>query len=166
MLVFKKYIEKHAAYNSFISETPDGDLQNIIVIPCYNEPDILSTINSLVSCKEPINPVEVIIVINSADNTDAIVLEQNKKTETEITDFISTYYNSRLRFYVISIKDVPNRFAGVGFARKVGMDEAISRFSAIDNVNGVITGFDADSVVEENYGGRICLCIMLSQALI
>ncbi len=151
MSILKKYIKKHVVYAPFINEKAADNLQNIIVIPCYNEPDILSTINSLVSCKEPVRSVEVIIVINSADNTDVVILEQNKKTKAEITNFISTYYSSRLRFYIISIKDVPNKFAGVGFARKVGMDEAVSRFSSINNTNGIITGFDADSVVEENY---------------
>ncbi|RLD75400.1 MAG: hypothetical protein DRJ07_18125, partial [Bacteroidetes bacterium] len=151
MTIFERYLEKQILYQQFIYEDPDKNLQNIIVIPCYNEPNILPTLNSLISCKEPENPVEVLIVINSADNTDTEILEQNKKTIAEIKNLLISHKSSKLKFHVISIENIPNKFAGVGFARKVGMDEAIRRFNSISNTKGIITGFDADSLVAENY---------------
>ncbi|MEN8118918.1 MAG: glycosyltransferase family 2 protein [Bacteroidota bacterium] len=151
MIIFDKYIKKHAVNQPFINENPEKDLQNIIVIPCYNEPAIIPTLNSLISCKEPENSVEVIIVINSADNTDIEILEQNRRTKSEIDNRLVSFKSNKLKFHTIWIENIPNKFAGVGFARKVGMDEAIRRFSSTSNANGIITGFDADSLVSENY---------------
>ncbi len=151
MAIFDRYIHKNTLYPAFIKESPKKNLQNIIVIPCFNEPDILPTLNSLISCKEPEESVEVIIVINSADDTNTIILEQNKKTKAEINNLLLSDKCCKLKFHSISIENIPNKFAGVGFARKVGMDEAIRRFNSISNTNGIITGFDADSLVAENY---------------
>ena len=151
MAIFDRYIHKNILYPAFIKESPKKNLQNIIVIPCFNEPDILPTLNSLISCKEPEESVEVIIVINSADDTNTIILEQNKKTEAEINNLLLSYKSSILKFHSISIENIPNKFAGVGFARKVGMDEAIRRFNSISNTNGIITGFDAEAGGSEKY---------------
>ena len=151
MKIFARYIEKHTVYQPFIDKKPDKNLQNIIVIPCYNEPEILPSLNSLISCKEPEKPVEVIIVINSADNTNSVILEQNKRTKADINNLLFSHKSSQLKFHIISIENIPSKFAGVGFARKTGMDEAIRRFNSISNVNGIITGFDADSLVAKNY---------------
>jgi len=151
MTIFDRYIQKNILYPDFIKEGPDKYLQNIIVIPCYNEADILPTLNSLISCKEPQKPVEVIIVINSSDITDTVILEQNKKTKAEIDNWLLINKSNKVKFHTISIENIPNKFAGVGFARKTGMDEAIRRFYSINNTKGIITGFDADSLVAENY---------------
>ncbi|OQY00652.1 MAG: hypothetical protein B6I20_08430, partial [Bacteroidetes bacterium 4572_117] len=151
MAIFSKYIEKHAFYLPFIKEIPDKNLQNIIVMPCYNEANISATLNSLISCKQPKYQVEVIIVINSADNTDIEILGQNKKTKAEIDNLLLSFKSKKLKFHTIWIENIPNKFAGVGFARKTGMDEAIRRFDSISNTNGIITGFDADSLVADNY---------------
>ena len=45
---------------------------------------------------------------------------------------------------------LPAKKAGVGLARKIGMDEAARWFNAISK-NGIITCFDADSTCERNF---------------
>ena len=54
---------------------------------------------------------------------------------------------------IIPIKtfDIPQKQAGVGYARKVAMDEATHRFAQINNPDGIIVSCDADTLVAPNY---------------
>jgi hypothetical protein len=47
--------------------------------------------------------------------------------------------------------NLPAQKHGAGFARKIGMDEALQRFDKIDNAEGIIVSLDADTLVEKNY---------------
>ena len=54
--------------------------------------------------------------------------------------------------YLIHLNnELPKKHAGVGLARKIGMDEAVDRFEQINNKEGVIVCFDADSKCDSNY---------------
>jgi hypothetical protein len=51
--------------------------------------------------------------------------------------------------------ELPHKWAGVGLARKAGMDEATRRFNLLKKPDGVIVSLDADSVVSTNYLAEI-----------
>jgi len=151
MNIYNNYINKQVISKKLISYPPDKKLSNIIVIPSYNEPDILSTLNSLNTCYEPINPVEIIVVINSSVNSNIVVKNQNIKTKIDVKNWAKTNNTDKIKFYYIFLEDIAQKKAGVGYARKTGMDEAVKRFYEIDNNDGIITNFDADSLVKKNY---------------
>jgi hypothetical protein len=46
---------------------------------------------------------------------------------------------------------LPRKWAGVGMARKRGMDEGLWRFNQIGHKHGIIVSLDADTLVDENY---------------
>lgn len=115
-----------------------------IVIPCYNEPDFTSTLNSISNCKKPEKGVEVIVVVNNSETASNEIINQNKKTISEIENF--KINNSNFKIQVLEELDLPKKHAGVGLARKIGMDEAVRR-----NPDGIIVCLDADSLVEKNY---------------
>jgi hypothetical protein len=46
---------------------------------------------------------------------------------------------------------LPARHAGVGLARKIGMDAALARFLAARNPRGIIASLDADCVCDDTY---------------
>ena len=142
------YFKRYAYPSKLFSDDPDSNLTISIVIPCFNEPDIISSISSLNAC-HPISGTEVIIVINESENCDAKISLQNQKTINEIKKWqTSESLNfSLLVHYLIA----PTKDAGVGFARKVGMDEAARRFEITGNTKGVICCFDADSICSKNY---------------
>lgn len=144
------YLQKQALFSTFISERPTNNLGIIVVIPCYNEPDLLSTLESLKKNQPTYGSVEVIVVVNSGENADDSVLTQNQKT---ITRFFNWNESNRsgLKFHIIEVKNLPKKHAGVGLARKIGMDEAVYRFEAIGNKKGIIVGLDADSLCRTNY---------------
>jgi hypothetical protein len=145
------YLEKHAFCERAIALPPAPDTFLIIVIPCHDEPDLIGTFQSLLNCDKTESSVEVIAVINSGEHDDKAVLGRNAKTFGEAVAWINDYTEGKRRFHLIDINNLPQRHAGVGLARKIGMDEAVRRFDNINKHDGVIVCLDADCLVEKNY---------------
>lgn len=121
-----------------------------VVIPCYNEPNLLASLNSLKNCELPKQPVKVLVIINQSETESERVLTHNKQTFTEATIWAQENSTSQLSFE-IQHHTLPAKHAGVGLARRIGMNIAADYFLANDNSNGVIVCFDADSIVAKNY---------------
>lgn len=146
------YLEKHAFLPELISNSTSPDLAFIVVIPCYNETEILPSLFSLIKSDKPNKgSVEIIVVVNSSERDSDTVIEQNCKTISEIESINKSQIPGWIQIYVIEAKNLPSKHAGVGLARKIGMDEAVRRFIKSENKNGLIAGFDADSLCEANY---------------
>ncbi|MGE3825957.1 MAG: glycosyltransferase family 2 protein, partial [Bacteroidia bacterium] len=145
------YLDKSAFCEKQITEAPLPDLGLVIVIPCHNEQHLLRTLNSLAACALPKCKVEVIVVINAAENSSEEILKENTFTEVELQRWIIRNESAALRCFYIANNALPAKDAGVGLARKIGMDEAVRRFDASGNENGVIVCLDADCTVESNY---------------
>lgn len=110
----------------------------------------MTTLDSLQKCSPTDFPVEVIVVINAAPDDKAAV-QQNEKTENEYDAWIKENPPKKIRFHKIVKNDLDKKHAGVGLARKIGMDEAVRRFDSINTPEGVIVCLDADCTVSENY---------------
>lgn len=144
------YFKRYAFRSAVISDKVHLSTKTIIVIPCYNEPALLETLASLRRCQPTQFPVEVIIVINSGELADEKVKTRNLQTLKESENWIKENQNEHLKFFTLFVNDLPKKHVGVGLARKIGMDEALSRFVSID-FNGNILCLDADCIVSENY---------------
>jgi hypothetical protein len=147
----KTYLEKQKELIQLIAEEPSDKLRISIIIPCYDEPEIINTLNSLWDCDRPESAIEVIIIINSRKNTPKRIIDQNNKTFFEISDWINNHNDPFFRFFVTNQADIIEKNAGAGYARKLAMDEAISRFDKIDKEDGIIISLDADVTLEPNY---------------
>lgn len=132
------------------SELPSSTFL-IMVIPCFNEPNLIKSLQSLLNCEVTINHVEVITVINASENEKQEVLQQNNKTLIEALNWTENNERKNIHFSFIEATNLPIKDAGVGLARKIGMDEAYSQFLAIKNPDGVIVCFDADATCFANY---------------
>lgn len=131
-------------------ETPTN-LALIVVIPCHNEPALNSSLQSLKNTLVPENVcIEVITVVNHGLNAPEDVVQQNQKTIVAAKKFAEENNTKEITFQTVEVFDMPPKKAGVGLARKTGMDEALRHFSKI-NKDGIIVCFDADSLCEENY---------------
>jgi glycosyltransferase involved in cell wall biosynthesis len=139
----KRFIKAPIAESTFVS----------VVIPVYKEENIAATLESLAACDETKYPVEVIFVINHPEEASQAVKNQSIKTLNEIEKFIDQN-PSRINYYIIKAYNLPTKKAGVGLARKIGMDEASYRLNSI-NQDGVILCFDADSQCQSNYLSEI-----------
>ncbi len=123
----------------------------IIVIPCHDEPDLLGTLRSLWRCRRAEGETAVIVVINQAGNAAAAVRANNRRTREEARAWIDGHRDPRLSFHLLYEPDLPPKHAGVGLARRIGMDLAADRFYRQDRPAGPIVCLDADCTVDENY---------------
>ena len=123
----------------------------IVTIPTYKEPALLRSLESLYRCRRPLHQTEVIVVINHPENATDEAKKMNEKCLREVQSWMNVHHDNMLHFYTIYQPDVPEKIAGVGYARKKGMDEAVYRFLQSETNDGVIIGFDADSTCDENY---------------
>ena len=146
-----KYLKKQRMYPEYISAPVSERLNLIVTIPCFDEPDLIPSLEALWNCDRPQCDVEVIVIVNSGEQTNKEILDQNAKTVEEASAWMESHQDEQMKFYLIQQPDLPKKFAGVGFARKIVMDEAVSRFNKIDKAKGIITGFDADSTCDSNY---------------
>lgn len=123
----------------------------IVVIPCFNETNLIEALQSLFNCEETQHHVEVITVINSSENEDQKIVKQNTNTLAAALNWTETNHRKNIHFSFIEATNLPIKDAGVGLARKIGMDEAYTQLLEINNTNGVIVCFDADATCTENY---------------
>ena len=149
------YFPKYGFTETHIIDAINPETFLSVVIPCYNEPDLLRTLNSLNNCDKTKYPVEVIVVINSSDKEKEEVLKQNLQTYNDTVKWIAHCQNEKITFHLIDAKNLPAKHAGVGLARKIGMDNAALRFNEIEKPNGVIVCLDADCTVAANYFSEI-----------
>ena len=69
----------------------------------------------------------------------------------ELADFQENVPASNMRFLGLCHENLPRRGAGVGLARKIGMDEAAHRIARSRRCDGIIASLDADCEVERNF---------------
>jgi hypothetical protein len=144
------YLNKYGFCPPQLKSIPNNSVGIIVVIPCFNETDLISSLNSLKNCDKPDCNVEVITVINAGKLYNNSVKNQNLKALKEAEEWSEKNNSDDLTFHFILNNELPKKHAGVGLARKIGMDEAISRFDSL-NIDGTIICFDADSNCETNY---------------
>jgi glycosyltransferase involved in cell wall biosynthesis len=137
-------------HHPYILTSIKKDLEIIVVIPCYNETELITALSSLIHCKKPKGTVEVITVVNSAISNSEAVKETNAKMLKKAQKWSEEQHKNWLNFYFIVANNLLDKDAGVGLARKIGMDEALIRFEQIKK-DGIIACFDADSTCAENY---------------
>ncbi|WP_346854189.1 glycosyltransferase family A protein [uncultured Draconibacterium sp.] len=123
----------------------------IVVIPCFREPEIKQTLESLKACRLPSCKVEVIVLINHSEIATPSVKEYNTATHAELTCWIENNEIEGLKFYAPAPIELKKKWAGAGLARKKGMDEAVRRFNTLDTPDGIVVSLDADTLVEQNY---------------
>ncbi len=146
------YLKAPGLAGSLIPVLPHVRTTMIVVIPCFREPDILLTLESLQRCRRTKNKTEVIILINESENAPEEVHAFNHKTLLEILEWKDHLpADDDLVFHPVGPVALAARWAGAGLARKCGMDEAVYRFHRLNRPEGIIVSLDADTLVDENY---------------
>lgn len=153
-----RYLERRQLYPFQVPTEPSDDLRLLVVIPCFDEPDINVTINSLASCDYPGCEVEALVVINGPEGMSAAARENNLGAVQQIAAWGAGPGRGLpewLRVFAIRHENLPVERAGVGLARKLGMDEAVARVSRTPQADGLIISLDADCEVASNYLAQI-----------
>lgn len=144
------YLDRYAYQPLAIEIQPHTNTGLIVVIPVYKEPDIIPTLESLKDCALPDTHTEVLIIINEPEHCDNSIRELNAKTYSIAKTWIDKNSVNGISFYVSKIT-LPRKNAGVGLARKAGMDEAVRRFETIGNEEGIILCYDSDCTCAPTY---------------
>lgn len=120
--------------------------QLAVIIPSYFENGLYNTLHSL--NKSVINSgkeVAVIVVLNQKEGVDLNVDQFHRQQVEELERKKPDY---AFNLHVIWEKDIPEKKAGVGYARKLGMDRA-AKLLTKDSLPMV--NLDADCTVDADY---------------
>ncbi len=128
----------------FPNYQPKQDLDIILVIPAFKESQLLSALDSINDCIEPNGSVLILVVVNEAEQGEKEETEINKKCIEQLAGYQSRYE------LLLAYQKLPTKKAGVGLARKIGMDEAVRFFDKVHK-DGIIACYDADCLCEPNY---------------
>lgn len=144
-----KYITKRGVIGPWgISSMPIKNFQYIVIIPAYAELEYIGhTLDSLSKCElDSFDSVLVVVVVNNETDAHFKILDNNQKT-------LSSLKNRKDLFSLLVIDassegmSIPERRAGVGMARRIGMDFAL-KFAY---PHSLLFSLDADSLVAPTY---------------
>jgi len=155
----RRYLARHALETPEEQELPPpvSELKLCIVIPCLAEREnIGQVLDSLKRGCQRLQEVEVIVLVNNSADPAPQVLADNLVTLKDINNRLPDL----LRVYGIDRASrgqwFPAAEAGVGLARRVGMDLALRRLlkaGAVDRA--AIACLDADSPVAPGYADAL-----------
>ena len=145
------YLERYGIREQLIEAPIHPEVGIIVVIPCHNEPDLLGTLEALRACEPPEVGVEVIVVVNHGVHAAEAIKTQNQITTTDAHAWMKRHNTAKLAFHLIEESALPRKHAGVGLARKIGMDEAVRRLDVLQKPDGIVVCFDADCRCATNY---------------
>ncbi len=145
------YFSRQKSFVPLIQGAPEKSLQQIIVIPATREKELLSSVLSFCACTRPTHPVEIIVLINEPGQAGEEEREINRTAYGEMVQLSREMPVSWIKLYPLFQDGIPEKIAGVGNARKLGMDQALWRFRQIGIPEGLIVSFDADAVCDPDY---------------
>ncbi|MEJ5351518.1 MAG: hypothetical protein WHS65_08005 [Melioribacteraceae bacterium] len=160
------YLKKYSSYKWSIEAEEFNNINNIVVIPIIQEYENISNLLKSIAENETnyFDETLLLFVINNPPNCSKEIKEDNRKTIEYLKDLIkkkSRYdfakkiYEKGIKIGIIdassSGKELPDKEAGVGLARKIGMDLALKVFDYNNNRKKILICLDADCIVEKNY---------------
>ena len=147
-----RYLQRNGSGPVEVLPDPDPDLFLCVVIPAYKEDDLLSAIQALLACDPPEVSWEILVHVNYPENADETAKLTSILSDQLVRDFAKSLKGREdVRIYSLLSKGLPSKHAGVGLARKIGMDVAIGRMAQVNQPDGVLVAFDADASCSRNY---------------
>ena len=164
----KKYLGKYSLSSWKIEASSLENLTSVVVVPAICELENIKKL--LVSLSNNDNryfsSTLILFVINNSANSTFDVKEDNQKSLKVLREimekvnhsndkFLERIIASNLRVGLVDAsspgKELPDKDAGVGLARKIGMDLALSVFDYQSKNKKILICLDADCTVENNY---------------
>jgi glycosyltransferase involved in cell wall biosynthesis len=174
--LFNQYRQHYSTAGKWNLISPDTEnTSQVVVIPAYAEKEMLfSTLASLAQNQpSSLDCSFVLCVINNKKNSPDEVKKNNQQTLEYLRVMINKkslnhlalnedtkrtlqlIADSRLRLGYIDASsagsEIPDNAGGVGMARKIGMDAALSMMQKNSAPRSLILSLDADTLVQTNY---------------
>ncbi len=146
------YLDKRSSNIWCIERDHQKYFQKIIVVPSIAESDNLpELIKSLEkNDKLELHNTLLLIVVNNAVSSSNEVKEDNKKT-LKYLGKLKTKLNLSFIDACSAGKEMDDKNAGVGLARKIGMDLALTKFDYLSLNKNIMICTDADCIVDSNF---------------
>lgn len=144
------YLSRHS-WQPQIDTPPSENVRCIAVIPAYREDQLHRTLFSLSDPTPFDGTAEVIVVINVAENSDSSLIQDSLHQVRELSESFGKSGSGQVRFHILPLQILTQPEAGVGLARKIGMDEAVARFNMLGRKDGLIASCDADAIYEADF---------------
>lgn len=122
----------------------------IVVVPCFHEPHLSDTLDSLCRCSHYHSQVEVLIVFNYPEGGDPSLIAEHKAMVCTLEKWREPV-GKPIHFTSLDTGGLPGKVAGPGMARKLGMDWAVDFFSRHNRPQGIIVSLDGDCLCSSNY---------------
>ncbi len=161
----KKY--KQLELNRSIFPRKENLYNNIVIIPAIDEYDnLIRLLNSLAELKKKyLDETLFLFVINNSDRAGEGIKENNRRSLEMLKNLIQKKItDERLKREIIESgldlaivdastqgNELPDKHAGVGYARKTGMDLALTKFDYSSDKSKIMICLDADCTVDNNY---------------
>ena len=171
----KAYLQRAGLRGPRVLSEPHRDLKIIVTLPVHNESGLERSLDSLFLSADALAGqdessgqdgssgrdegtdwlapprIEVLILVNAAEDAAPAIHGRNLHTLKETQKWIGEHPHPLVDFHIWLDHKFTRKEAGVGLARKILMDEALRRFSRIENPDGIIASMDADAVVDPSY---------------
>ncbi|MCL5029322.1 MAG: glycosyltransferase family 2 protein [Bacteroidetes bacterium] len=164
----KKYLEKYALTSWKIEAAELNQITSVIVVPAISEfKNIKKLLDSLSINDNKYFPSTLILfVINNSSSSPIEVKEDNNKSLDLLSRIIKRFDQTKdevtgkiiasgLRIGLVDAAspgyELPEKDAGVGLARKIGMDLALTIFDYKSEKKKILVCLDADCTVKHNY---------------
>jgi hypothetical protein len=159
----QKYLRKYSPERRRV-EISDvvSNIDTIVVVPVIDEYDNLQRLLHSLELNDLGHLIHTVFlfVINNSMSTSEKIKEENRKSISYLRNIIRgescEYYGLQIAMIDASSpgNELPEKTAGVGLARKIGMDEALLLFS--DHADfPLLVCLDADCTVSDNYVSAI-----------
>ncbi|MFA6597036.1 MAG: glycosyltransferase family A protein [Ignavibacteriaceae bacterium] len=154
----KKYLAKYGSEVRPIELSPSAEFELIVVVPAIHEHENIKRLLASLQAADNsyADKILVLFVINNLSSSGEEVKEENQKT----LKFLRAYLHDKktqINFFsgLIDASSAGNELdeknGGVGLARKIGMDMAITLFSYESVKKKILVCLDADCTVSQNY---------------
>lgn len=143
---WQKYASRFRTFAPMLESGPDK-AGMVVCIPVYAEPELLTTLDSLYNCDLPDTKIEVILLFNKSDRMTQDEIAQHDLTWRDTMGWVEVHKRSGLIFLPVYLEACPDPKGGVGWARKLVMDEAARRTTQ----EGILLCLDGDCTVSRNY---------------
>ena len=161
------YLNKFGEIHRTVELEMQKLFNNIVVIPAIQELNNITQLlkSILESDKKYFNDTLFLFVVNNSEESAKEVIEENSLTLEFLREIISSDKSenklvNEIKFNGLNIglidsstkgRELPVSNAGVGLARKLGMDIALTLFDYKNNTKKILVCLDADCEVESNY---------------
>ena len=148
---WQQYVGRFKTFEKLVQPEPQVPLSMIICIPSYAEPDLITTLESLSSCQDPGIPFEVLVLFNEDDRMTEEESALHRQSFERCREWVNERSHLNFSIHPIWFAKMEGVKWGVGWARKMLMDEAARRLKP----GGIIVNLDADCTVSKNYLERV-----------